>query len=317
MMCTCEEDFARQYLPHQLSHGTELHTNKVIPVTIGFQKKICNACRGLPEEAYPKVQLYGRTSKIFRYYWREIAFLTIPKFGNWAKEHGFSDWLKALNQNKKVYDDIEREVVDEIKKLHQFSPKYIYTEESAEQVLTKYKIENIRFDGTYKKVENGITILDGKIPCSPEEYVARYFERLGYETLFTESSPFHALFGILLWLLIQEPCDPNLRIRGFGDRNAFEAKEKANTIMTLLPLDFGASGYSLRRAEAIDQYIANLPKSKEELIWTFDYWIKPSTELRQYLWAHRPADVAKARKIISILPVDATKKILRYLLDLL
>jgi hypothetical protein len=313
-MCACDEDFARQYLPHQLSHGTELHTQKVIPVTMGFQKDICNSCRGLPEEAHPIGPLYGKSSKIFRYYWREIAFKTIPRFSKWAKEQGYSDWLKVHVQQHDVYDAIEREVVEELKGIHPRSPKYAYHEESAEQVRAKHKIETIKLDGTYKKTENGIAVLDGEIPCSPEEFVARHFERLRYKVLFTESVPFHALFGILLWLLIQEPSDPNLQMRGFGDRIAFEAKEKGKTIMTLLPIDFGSAGYSLRRAVAIEQYFAMFPKSKDELIWAFDYWIKPSTDLRQYLWAHRVEDVVKAREIISILPLDMTIKILRYLL---
>ena len=313
-MCACEEDFARQYLPHQLNHGTELHTQNVISVTIGFQKEICNICRGLPEKAHPKAPLYGRTSKIYRYYWREIAFMTIPRFSKWTEEQGYPDWLKALTEQQNVYDAIEREVVDELKEVHERSPKYVYHEESAEQILIKNKIETIKFDGTYKKVGNGIKILDGETLCSPEEFVAHYFERLEYKVLFTESIPFHAMFGILLWLLIQESSDPNLQMCGFGDRVAFEAKEKGKTITTLLPTDFGTSGYALRRADAIEQYFTKFPKSKDELLWTFDYWIEPSANLRQYLWAHRPEDVAKAREIVSILPLKITLKILRYLL---
>lgn len=314
MMCACEEEFASQYLSHQLSYGTELHTNKNIPVTLGFVKNTCNTCRGLPEEVYPKAQLYGKTSKIYRYYWREIAFKTIPKFDKWAKEQKYINWLEALIPQQKTYNAIEREVVDEFKELHKLSPKYSYCEESAEELLTKLRIEIIKLDGIYKKVESGIAILDGEKFYSPEEFTARHFEKLGYKTLFTESIPFHVLFGIFLWLLIQEPNDPNLQMIGFGDRISFESKEKVNTIYTLLPLDFGTSIYSIRRAVAIERHFALLPKSKEELIWTFDYWIEPSADLRQYLWAHRLEDIAKAREIVSILPPEIILKILRYLL---
>jgi len=313
MMCACEEDFARQYFPHQLTFGTELHTQQRIPVTLGFQKSICNACRGLPEEAYPKAALYGRTSKIVRYYWREITFKTIPKFDKWAREEGYSDWLKALPQQQNIYDAIEREIIGELKEAHQLSPKYIYREESAEEVLTKHKVEIIKLGATYKKLETGIAILDGAISCSPEEYVARHYERLGYKVLFTESVPFHALFGVYLWLLIQEPGDPNLQMRGFGDRISFEAKENGKTIWTHLPTDFGTSGYAVRRVEAIERHFNNMPKSKDELLWAFDYWIEPSADLRQYLWAHRPEDVAKAREIATILPLEIIARILRYL----
>lgn len=205
-------------------------------------------------------------------------------------------------------------MVEEIKEMHQHSPKYIYSEESHDEVLTKHKVEIIKLDGMYKKVETGVAILDGETPCSPEEFVARHFKRLGYKVLFTESVPFHALFGIFLWLLIQEPGDPNVQIRAFGDRIAFETKEKGKTISTLLPTDFGTSGYAQRRASAIERHFAMLPKFKDELLWTFDHWIEPSADLRQYLWAHRPEDIARAREIASILPPEITIQILRYLL---
>jgi len=313
-MCVCEEDFACQYLPHQLSHGTELRTREEIPVTLGFQKDICDACRRLPEEAHPKAPLHGRTTKVVRYYWREIAFKTIRKFSEWARIQGDSDWLKALVKHQDVYDSVEREVVEEIKELHQHSPKYAYSEESQEAVLTKHRVEIVRLDGIYKKAETGAAIMDGETSCSPEEFVARHFERLGYKVLFTESVPFHALFGIFLWLLIQEPGEPNLQMTFFGDRTAFETKQEGKEILTLLPTDFGTSGYAQRRVDAIEWHFDMLTKSKDELLWGFDYWIEPSADLRQYLWAHRPEDVTKAREIASILPVDVTIRILWYLL---
>ena len=67
-MCACEEEFARRFLPHQLGEGTELETRRSVPVTIGFQKNVCKTCRGLPAEAHPMAEIYGRTSKVERYY---------------------------------------------------------------------------------------------------------------------------------------------------------------------------------------------------------------------------------------------------------
>jgi len=314
MMCACEEDFARQYFSHQLSFGTELNTQEQIPVTLGFQKDICNACRGLPEEAHPKAPLYGRTSKIVRYYWREIIFGTISKFNIWAKTQGYSDWYKAQFEHQDVYSSIEKEVIKEIKELHQRSPKYVYSEESQEEVLTKYDVEIVKLEGIYKKQKNGIKIIDGETPFTPEEFVAHHFTKLGYKALFSESIPFHTIFGIFLWPLIQDPNDPNVRLITFGDRIAFESKEKGKLISTLLPTDFGTSSYAIRRADAIERHFSTLPKSKDELMKVFDYWIKPSDSLRQYLWAHRPEDIAKAYEIASVLPIDAIVRILRYLL---
>ena len=86
------------------------------------------------------------------------------------------------------------------------------------------------------------------------------------------------------------------------------------TISTLLPEDFGASGYALRRASEIKEHFGALPLNRDDLLWLFDLWVDYSTDLRQYLWAHRTKDVNKARAMISILPIDATIRILSYLI---
>lgn len=313
MMCSCEEEFARRFFPHQLSHGTDLHSKQRIPVTLGFQPRVCNTCRGKPEEAHPKAALYGRTSKIVRFYWREIAFRTTPRFAEWAESQGYSDWLTALREHKEMYNAIEREVIDEIKELHRRSPRYTYDEESQDEVLTRHKIEVIRLDAEYVKTPEGTFILDGNEPCSPEEFATRHFIRLGYEVIFAESTPFHVLFGVFMWMLIQDPSDPRNRIVGIVDRAAHEQGTKNKQIWSLLPEDFGSPGYGERRRSAIDAHIALLPQSKSDLLWTFDYWLASSADLRQYLWAHRAEDVERARDIITVLPVDVVQRILRYL----
>lgn len=316
MMCACEQEFAQQFLPHQLNSANELNTGRRVQVTLGFQKGICNTCRGIPEEAHPRAAIYGRTSKIIRYYWREIEFETIRRFAEWAKTQGYKDWLKARIENKEKYAHIEKDIIGEFKVLHNQSPKYIYREESQDEIMTKYQVEMIKFDGLYiRQPERGVAILeDGKL-FSAEKFAAYKFEQLGYEIIFAESVPFHALFGIFMWLLIQDHSDPNIRMVGFGDRFAFEQKTKGEQILTFLPEDFGKSGYASRRAKAIDEHFASILnfENKDDLLWSFDYWVEPSADLRQYLWAHRDEDVAKAREIASVLPIDTILLILRYL----
>lgn len=317
MMCACEQEFAQRFLPHQLNFGSELETRRKIPVTAGFQKGICNTCRGAPEEAHPNAPMYGRTSKIVRYYWREIHFGTLRRFAEWAEGQGYADWLQARPENTKEYNRIEKDVIGEIKELHKQSPKYVYMEESQNEILTKYQVEVLKLDGVYaKKAEHGAAILEEGKVFSAEEFAAYNFEKLGYKVIFTESIPFHALFGIFMWLLIQDDSDPNVRMVGFGDRSAYEQGVRGKQIWTLLPEDFGTMGYASRRTEAIDEHFASLlnMENKEDLLWTFDYWVEPSTNLRQYLWAHRDEDVTTAREIVSILPVDVTICILRYLI---
>ena len=316
MMCACDQEFAQRFLPHQLSFGNELDTRHKIQVTLGFQKGICNTCRGIPEEAHPKAPLYGRTSKIVRYYWREIQFETTRRFAEWAKSQGYTDWLKAHLENKEKYDCIEKDIVSELKALHAQSPKYVYREESQDEIVTKYQVETVKLDGVYvKKSERGVAILESEKLFSAEEFAACKFEQLGYKIIFAESVPFHALFGIFMWLLIQDHSDPNVRMVGFGDRSAFEQKIRGKQIRTFIPEDFGKPGYASRRAKAIDEHFASLLNfgTKDNLLWLFDYWVEPSADLRQYLWAHRDEDVAKAREIASVLPIDVTLRILRYL----
>jgi VRR-NUC domain len=51
------------------------------------------------------------------------------------------------------------------------------------------------------------------------------------------------------------------------------------------------------------------------LLRTFDYWTPHSRRLREYLWAHRPDNVRRARAIVEILGAEAVRIILRYLLN--
>jgi hypothetical protein len=314
MMCGCEEEFARRYLKHQITRGRDLHTQQEVTVTLGFQTNICDACRGLPEKPHPKAPMPGRTSKIARYYWRQIAFGTIKKFAEWSEQENYADAMIALAKHTDKYRAFEKEVIKEIKKLHQHSPKYVYDDTPQSEVLAKYGVEIVRLDAMYlKRIERGAAILEGDNVCSPEDFVCRHFERNGYQALLTESRPFHVLFGVFMWMLIEDPDDPALRIAGFGSRDAMRAGGHQEQVWTFLPSDFGARAYCHRRAPAIEKHLSELPNDKEALTWLFDYWLKPSELLRQYLWAHDPIDIAAARKVVTVLPVDALIRILRYL----
>jgi hypothetical protein len=198
---------------------------------------------------------------------------------------------------------------------HERSPKYDFREESADAVVKKYNMEILALSGKHLTFDDGkLAILDGNERCVPEEFVARYFRRAGYEVQFVESRPFHVLFGVFMWMLIQDPGDPLARHAGFGDRHAFERGEKAEMIWTLLPEDFGSPTYATRRATAIDEHFRLLGSEREHLEGTFDYWIGASEPLRQYLWAHQDTDVSRARQLLKALPTNVTLGILRFLL---
>jgi hypothetical protein len=148
-----------------------------------------------------------------------------------------------------------------------------------------------------------------------EQYAKKIYEDLGYQVLFSESVPFHALFGIYTWMLIQDPFDPEVRMAGFGERSAYEKDRSNNLIWVPLPSDFGTSGYAERRKEKIKAHLSYINhEDTEELLWLFDYWTTYSEGLRQYLWAHKHEHVQVARKIVEVLEPYATLGIIEYLL---
>lgn len=312
MMCACDESFGRRFLAHQLRVASELDTQARIPVTLGFQNGVCAECRGLPTESLPVGEIHGRTSKIKRYYWRELFFEETRRLADWNDTHP-----DASEEERCVARSvIEAIVLDEIKQHHASSPKYRFSESSQTEVLNRNAVEVVSFSVDYVSSPlKGANIRDGNSVMSPEDFVARHFAAHGWTVLPLESRPFHALFGVMMWMLIQDPHDVRVRMVGFGDRAVYEAKGKPLQIWTLLPEDFGAEGYAQRRKFEVEKHFNSLLPDRAELLWVFDYWRSYSTDLRQYLWAHRDEDVHRARKLIEILAPEQVLCILRYLLD--
>lgn len=317
MMCMCDEAFGRRFLAHQLSEGCELETQQRVPVTAGFQSAVCNACRGLPLVPAPAAAIPGRTSKIKRFYWRELFFVETERMADWPADNpdATADAIAAARKQ------IEVDVLKEIKALHASSPKYETLEPSQSEVLSRYRVEIESFHPEYSAApeKGAVVVLNGET-VSPEAFVAHHYEMLGWSAMPLESAPLHALFGVMLWLLIEDAADPKNRMVAFGSRTAFEARESGEQIWMHLPEDFGTPGYGRRRMEAIDEHSAFffLPDGyadRDQLLWLFDYWREPSKRLREYLWAHRDNDVDRARRLIEILPPETIVAILRYLID--
>lgn len=317
MMCLCDEAFGRRFLAHQLSEGCELDTQERVPVTHGFQPGLCNGCRGLPLEPAPGAAIPGRTSKIKRFYWRELFFRETEAFADWEAAHPQASGEEAQAARKRI----EREVLETIKALHASAPLYDMREPSQADVLARceVKIERLYPDYAESPEKGAVVLLDGQV-VSAEAFVERHYAASGWSAMPLESVPLHALFGVMLWLLVEDPADPRNRMVAFGSRTAFEARTPGEQIWTHLPEDFGTPGYGRRRSEAIDEHFAFFFKpdgyaDTGQLLWLFDYWRHPSERLRQYLWAHRDTDVDRARRMIELLPADTILAILRYLVD--
>jgi hypothetical protein len=263
-------------------------------------------------------EIHGRTSKIKRYYWREIAFLTFVRFAERAEAAGLESRDFYSEEGISLQKEVEREVLEEIKRSHERNPKYSFREESQAEVLAKHHIEIVRLDAVFgpKTQEKGVHIFDGEELVSAEEFVSRHYRRRGWGVLFCESRPFHVIFGIYMWPLIQDLADPLGEIRGFGAKRNYPSRSltRGEHIWTRHPSDFGTKGYAQRRARAIDEHFEfMLPADQGELLRRFDSWIEDSELLRDYLWAHDPDDVARARGIVEILPPGIIVRILRYL----
>lgn len=302
MICDCDKETGERFLSHQLGEGQESRTGLRVRVTHGFQPGICNTCRGLPEPAAPKAKMFGCTSKVQRYYWREILVRTM-----WRMD----------SEHDKSRDEVEREVIDGIKAEHEHSPKYSYAEESESQFISRIGVRYREYETLYLASPDRKARVRGKFGAvSIEDFAIEQLENEGFSVLKTESVPFHVTFGIYAWMLIQDMGDPYVRAVQFGRRDVWEATGKKEMIWCLLPEDFGKPGYAERRRVAIDEFFSkNFRADKDDLLCLFDYWLEPSLTLRQYLWAHRTEDIERAREVVRILPADKILLIVRYLLE--
>lgn len=310
-MCSCDEAFGRRFLAHQLARGRELESQTNVPVDLGFQPAVCPECRGQPPVPAPVAAGFGRTSKIKRYYWRELFFSKTLRAAAWDDAHAGC----SLQERQAAHAAIEVEVLEEVKAQHAASPRYAFSETSQAEILKRYKVDVQAIGAAYAdQPVKGAVIRDGDETVSPEVFVSRRYEEHGWSAMHLESKPFHALFGVMMWLLIQDGSDPRVRMVGFGDRHVYEANGEKDPIWTLMPDDFGGRGYASRRGPQITRHFDLFPDDHDEMLWLFDYWRPMSSDLRQYLWAHREEDVDRARRLLEILAPFQITSILRYLI---
>lgn len=315
MMCACEYEFGSKFLPHQLNFIVDPQTQDRLPVDLGAVPNICNTCRGLPETAYPRHAHHGATSKVRRYYWREIFKDTRQRYAKWCETNGV-DYTKPGHHNTPEYQLIEKEVVEFWTNQHKNNLKHVYNDPPPFSVIEECEVEVINFDGQYVKnagKDKPLLYLDGRY--GPEELVAHIYREQGWNVEFMESIPFQALFGVLAWLWVQDGIrDPKVRIVGFGGRDGYGA-DKRGVIWTHLPSDFGTQHHFQRREQDFIDHLHLMGNDKANLLWTFDYWTEPSRPLRQYLWAYKEDDLRRARKIVEILSLETVKNIVTYLAE--
>ena len=308
MMCLCDKEVGERLLSHQLKKTSDPRTREVIPVTLGFVEGICNPCRGLPEIASPSAPHYGATSKLRRYYWREIHLEAWTRFADWQEEEGLNQSFP--HPKNKKFEEIEKEVVKRWSEIHRTNPKYTYAETPPNAVLEEFNIPIESLDGTYIKgagKDKPLYDVDSGVRYKPEEYVAEQYRKEGWNVEFYESIPFQALFGVLAWLWVNAWSDTSLRMVSFY-RDETEVR-------TFLPKDFGTSAYFERRKDDFYKHTKLFGGSTEGLLSGFDYWVEPSKDLRKYLWAYQEEDIRRAKLLIETLPYETVVKIVTYLAE--
>ncbi len=312
MMCSCEKTVGCYFVPHQLGFGRVLSTQETIPVTIGFQDNICPKCRNEKVQPYPRKELYGSSSKIKRYYWREILFEYIRLFKEYADKEGIYQYDEAREKFTEELEKCKEQALINIKQLHKEKPLYAFNEPSQQEIINKYKVKVINYECTYAKSDSKkAAILYNKNIYTAEEYVQERFKEQGYKSTLLESVPIHVLFATFMYQVIEDLSDPRVRTCMFGDRT-----NRGKLIYANFPDDFGTSGYYERRENKIKDHLDEINYEKEELLWLFDYWVdnKYSGTLRQYLWAYKEEKIRIARLLIKILPGECIKNILYYLI---
>ena len=182
-------------------------------------------------------------------------------------------------------------------------------------VTERCQVEIVELAGTYVRNagSRSAAILDGTELCRVEDFAARHFRRSGFEATFLQSAPFHVLFGVYFWSVIQDRSDRRVRTVGILDRNAYDQRRPSEVIWIRLPSDFGRPDYSHRRAKVITKHLSAMGETRAELLGLFDNWLAPSVGLRQYLWAHRRESIETARKLIELIPPVILKSVLGYL----
>jgi len=307
--------------------GTDSYSAARVAVTHPLTPNACDACRGLQSKPFPRAERRGATTKIHRYYWRELWTEAHLRFLQWCDaegiptrdESGKSVVLRLEHQHKDRMKQVEREVLAEVKQLHAVKPKYVYDEPSDAEVLKDNGVRITDVKAAYltptrdRVLVLPLGVTDQSQAQSVEEFVATRLRADGREVMFCESLPFQAIYGCLMWLWVQDPADP--LVRPAGVRRKGEGGTDGQLVWTLLPADYGRQAHADRRQAKLEEHLDFIGTTTEDLLRAFDYWLEYSRPLRQYLWAYSPEDEQRARVIIGVLGVERVKTILRWLAE--
>lgn len=325
MTCACDRSLARYVRPHQATQYRDPSTGAMRSLSDPLVPELCHGCRGETPPAYPRRAHRKEATVMHRYYWRELWRGTDLRFLTWCQAQNLPLGDGASSQTfdgyrtqfAETYAAIQQEVLDELRILHDASPIYDTSEPSADAILSarNVPVRNIRACYVKPTVDRVLVLPESGADLDEavgvEEFVAAQLRADGRQVMFCESRPFHALFGVMMWMWVQDMNDPQCRAAAFAGRDGVGA-DAHGLIWTVLPSDFGSEDYGKRRAYPLTEHF-ELLQEDIDFLWTFDYWLEPSRGLRQYLWAYEADVMQRARELVRVLGPVRVKLILAYL----
>lgn len=94
-----------------------------MPVTAGFQPASATSAAVCPQNRR-RAAIPGRTSKITRYYWRDLFFEATRATGEWVESHPSA----IERERRQAHATIEKQALERIKAEHARAPKYVFSE---------------------------------------------------------------------------------------------------------------------------------------------------------------------------------------------
>lgn len=98
LTCSCDAVLATRVLPHQALTGTDSYSAARVTVTHPLTPSVCDDCRSLPPKAFPRSEQRGATTKIHRYYWRELWTESHLRFLQWCDDEVSRLWTMPASR---------------------------------------------------------------------------------------------------------------------------------------------------------------------------------------------------------------------------
>lgn len=307
-VCSCEQELATSFLPHQAKVGTEFGTQRRVPVD-DFAP-VCAACRGAVELPHPKAQTRHSGGKVERYYWREIFRTYCERIlSELGGDFPYTDVVEFEAVQPQVAQRLRREARKSWQDVHRRTPRYDTHEKTQAQFLGTVKVPLVHVCAEYAQIEKAGGLVgrwvskDGTL-VSVEDLVERRMREGGEHPLRCERKLISVWVATFFGVAIQDAADPLCQI---GMRNSTVGWTPSNRNTPLIrfrcPRDFGSPAYYERRAAVLDTWTAGVRGCRDVLA-LYGRLLEETELIRDYLWVADGAAVELGRVALEVIPCE-------------